>query len=261
MTVLKTVLKIICVSGAVVSLLYALYALLFKKSREDVSLDSAIRNMTAKRRNVKESSRVLKPDPAMRSATDGDNAVSGEEGTESEIMAPAVSAADGEKQEGDRVQPSDRELLNRAEEEAAVQTDMPEMQQEQQENQEDEPAQFFHGLDEDIQSDYHERQSLDSESAEEDVSDRVEGTSDEDAAYRGAETSDAAFYGGGNISPGQETGPGNAQETGDQGGNTEFEEITDTDTSSETFSPEPAPGEDEPGEEEEEREGDGTLFS
>jgi len=250
-----TGLKILCVAGAVVSLLYALYALMFKKKKEKVTLDSAIRSMTARRRNIKESSRVLKPDPAMRRATDAEEPVPQEEAPESEIRSPAdVNAHNVQEEEEHREPPAVD--MHSAPEQAVEQADVPEQQPEQQEQPGAEVEQFFDGLDEDIQSDYHERQSLESEADAAEPSGWVEGTSGEEdtsgdeSAYQEAAPSDAAFYGGGDVSGGQEE-------------ESEFEEITDTDAGPETGeqeTPERAEEEEEE-EEKEEPEGDDTLFA
>ena len=264
-----TGLKILCVAGAVVSLLYALYALMFKKKKEKVTLDSAIRSMTARRRNIKESSRVLKPDPAMRRATDAEEPVPQEEAPESEIRSPAdVNAHNVQEEEEHREPPAvdmhsapeqaveQADVPEQQPEQAVEQADVPEQQPEQQEQPGAEVEQFFDGLDEDIQSDYHERQSLESEADAAEPSGWVEGTSGEEdtsgdeSAYQEAAPSDAAFYGGGDVSGGQEE-------------ESEFEEITDTDAGPETGeqeTPERAEEEEEE-EEKEEPEGDDTLFA
>jgi hypothetical protein len=208
----------ICIAGAGVSLLYALYSLFMKKKSGDVSLDSALRKVSGRRgkgmRQVKESSRILKPQPDTKTPTVGDE--------ESTVSTPGMEEAAEqipEEIEESVSEPMPAEAPQEAVEEEAAEgvsePESPEMpvyeesveeqaadqqqdywqgafgstdqaQEEQtpetpEEAETAEPAEqetpdqeaqnfggFIQGLDEDIKSDYHERQSLESEAIERD---------------------------------------------------------------------------------------------
>ncbi|MFC1478981.1 hypothetical protein ACFL6F_00140 [Planctomycetota bacterium] len=217
----------ICILGAVSSFLYFLYAMFIKKKPGDVSLDSALRSMSEqRRRGVKESSRILQPDPSMKKATDAEEDIAGVSEPESEIKAPDEETPYEAPEEAEYDEPEEApyEEPEPAEEEAVVEQEV--VQPEQKED-------FFEGLDEDIQSDYHERQTLESEAETPEPSKPIEDSSEDEvfnvaSEFQEAMPSDADFYGSGGAPQMPVIESDDVLESQEPGEEPEYEEISDT---------------------------------
>lgn len=259
---MQNIFGLICTAGAVVSLLYALYAMFIKKKPEDVTLDSALRSMTGSRqRGVKESSRILQPDPLMRKATDAADEVPGEPAYEPGAAPSGEAVQDESSEEPEYEEPEYEEPEEAGEEQSgeadepfpAVQAeeapeDMPEEHQTEEQPAEDgsvqaEPDQepqsgaeesFFEGLDEDIKSDYHERQSLESKAEHEESAQPVEDSPEDevynvDSEFQETAPSDADFYGAGaGVPEAPVLESDDVLESQEPGEEPEYEEISDT---------------------------------
>lgn len=162
----------LCAAG--VSFLYALIAMMRSKGGgRDKGVDQALRRLSSHQRRaqrVKESSRLLKPDPAMRKATEGEDAV---------IEPPPLEAPPEED-------------VQEAEEAAPEVEATPDMDEDTGPPIGAQGFNFLDGLSDDIKSDYRERQGLTSENPEDSQADGEEHADDGQAAYGYSQPSDTA---------------------------------------------------------------------